>query len=282
VHLAARLGAQPFHRGVGPGQGGEDVFGLGGQRQPRLGEPDTATVRLGEHEPDLGAEDLQLLRDRGRGVGERCGHGGDRAAVGELAQHPQPLHVHGRIVRRPRPYGGRVRGWLRIVAGGVPAAAAIWLVALVVGPSGPTFALVSHLLAMAWISYAVAVRQPALTAGWFAVRSWEERAWHRAGTGPFRALLRAVGWERVITVQRRFDGSRAGLAELARQTRLSEFCHLVVAAASVAGMAVAAAFGDRSAVLWLGAATVAFHLYPVLLQRVLRARIVRLLTVKHN
>jgi hypothetical protein len=37
-----------------------------------------------------------------------------------------------------------------------------------------------------------------------------------------------------------------------------------------------------SAVLWLGVATVAFHLYPVLLQRVLRARIVRLMTVKQS
>ena len=173
-----------------------------------------------------------------------------------------------------------MRGWLRIGVGGVVAATAISLMAVVVGPSGPTFALVSHLLAMAWISVAVAVRQPALTAGWFTVRSWEERAWRRAGTGPFRALLRLVGWERVITGQRRFDGTRAGLVELARQTRLSEFCHLVVAGASAGGVAVAAMCGDVSAVLWLGAATVAFHLYPVLLQRVLRARIVRLLTVK--
>jgi len=175
-----------------------------------------------------------------------------------------------------------VRGWLRIVAGGVLAAVAIGLVTAVVGPSGPTFALVSHLLAMAWISFAVAVRQPALTARWFTVRSWEERAWRRAGTGPFRALLRAVGWERVITGQRRFDGTRAGLVELARQTRVSEFCHLVVAGASTVGVVVAAACGDLPAVLWLGAATIAFHLYPVLLQRVVRARIVRLLTVKQN
>jgi hypothetical protein len=174
-----------------------------------------------------------------------------------------------------------VRGWLRIVVGAVSAATAIGLVAVVVGPSGPTFALVSHLVAMAWISVAAAVRQPALTAGWFTVRSWEERVWRRAGTGPFRVLLRLVGWERVITVQRRFDGTRAGLAELARQTRVSEFCHVVVAGASAVGVAVAAWCGDVSAVLWLGAATVAFHLHPVLLQRVLRARIVRIMTVKH-
>jgi hypothetical protein len=175
-----------------------------------------------------------------------------------------------------------VRGWLRIVAGGVLTSAAIGSVAAVVGSSGPTFALVSHLLAMAWISFAVAVRQPALTAGWFTVRSWEERVWRRAGTGPFRSLLRVVGWERVITGQRRFDGTRAGLAELARQTRVSEFCHLVVAGGSGLGVVVAAVCGDLSAALWLGAATPAFHLHPVLLQRVVRGRIVRLVTMKQT
>ena len=175
-----------------------------------------------------------------------------------------------------------MRGWLQIVVAGVLTAAAIGLVAIVAGPSGPAFAVVSHLLAMAWVSVFVAVRQPALTARWFTVRSWEERAWRRAGTGPFRALLRSVGWERVITVQRRFDGTRAGLAELARQTRVSEFCHLVVAGASAAAVVVAAVCGDLPAVLWLGAATVAFHLHPVLLQRVVRARIVRLMTVKQH
>jgi hypothetical protein len=84
------------------------------------------------------------------------------------------------------------------------------LVAAAAGPSDPTFALLSHLLAMAWISCAVAVRQPALTARWFTVRGWEERVRRRVGTGPFRALLRVLGRERVISGQRRFDGTRAG------------------------------------------------------------------------
>lgn len=165
--------------------------------------------------------------------------------------------------------------------GGLAAAAAIGATGLLIGPSGPTFALVAHLLTMAWISAAVAAWQPALSARWFAVRPWEEGAWRRAGIGPFRALLRAVGWERVITAQRRFDGTRAGLAELARQTRVSEFCHLVVAALGGVAVAIAALCGDLPAVLWLGGTTVAFHLHPVLLQRALRARIVRLMTVKH-
>ncbi len=78
-----------------------------------------------------------------------------------------------------------------------------------------------------------------------------------------------------------FDGTRAGLAELARQTRVSEFCHLVVAALGGVAVAIAALCGDLPAVLWLGGTTVAFHLHPVLLQRALRARIVRLMTVKH-
>jgi hypothetical protein len=171
-----------------------------------------------------------------------------------------------------------VIAWL----GGLAAAAAIGAVALLVGPSGPTFALVAHLLAMAWISGVVGARQPALTAHWFDVRPWEERTWRRAGIGPFRAALRAVGWERVITAQRAFDGTRAGLGELARQTRVSEFCHLVVAGLGALAVVVAAVCGDVPAVLWLGGATLVSHLYPVLLQRALRARIVRLMTVKQD
>lgn len=166
--------------------------------------------------------------------------------------------------------------------GGLGAVAAITVVALLVGPSGPTFAVAGHLLAMAWISAVVGVRRPELAAGWFTVRPWEERAWNAMGAGALRALLRAVGWERVITAQRRFDGTRAGLAELARQTRLSEFCHLVVAALGALAVAVAAGCGDLSAALWLGGAAVVFHLHPVLLQRALRARIVRAMTVKQG
>jgi len=68
---------------------------------------------------------------------------------------------------------------------------------------------------MAWISVAVAVRQPALTAGWFTVRSWEERAWRRAGTGPFRALpgeLRAAFSNLETLLDRERDGEATLLA----------------------------------------------------------------------
>lgn len=94
-------------------------------------------------------------------------------------------------------------------------------------------------------------------------RALRVRAYHR--------LLRATGWERVVTRWRRFDGMRSGLADLDRHTRLSEATHLGGAAGGIL-LGARTPVGRRFGPVLLG---VAVHLHPVLLQRALRVKIVR-------
>lgn len=163
-----------------------------------------------------------------------------------------------------------------LTAGGLGVVAAGWLVAVVVGPSGPAFALVTHLSTTVWVGAVLDACHPALSSRWFTVRTWEPRLWRWLGVGGFRSALRGVGWERVVARRRGFDGTRAGLSGLDRHTRGSELCHLVVGAVGTVAVAVALACGDVPAALWLGCANLLFHPYPVLLQRALRERISRI------
>jgi hypothetical protein len=98
-HLPPRLRAQTLHGRFGPGQRREDALRLGDQRVSGVGEAQPAPRGLGERHADLLGERLELLGDRGRGERERGGDGGDRAAIGQLAQHPKPLYVHEAILK---------------------------------------------------------------------------------------------------------------------------------------------------------------------------------------
>ena len=56
-------------------------------------EPAAAAVALEQLHAGLALERGELLRDRGGGVAERVGGGGDRPARGELAQDAQAADV---------------------------------------------------------------------------------------------------------------------------------------------------------------------------------------------
>ena len=58
---------------------------------------DAAGVALEQHHPGLGLERCDLLGDGGLGVGERLGRGRERAAVGDLAQDPEPADVEHKL-----------------------------------------------------------------------------------------------------------------------------------------------------------------------------------------
>jgi hypothetical protein len=68
----------------------------------------------------------------------------------------------------------------------------------------------------------------------------------------------------------------ASLPAFDRQTRLSEFAHFVIAVLVTAISVAAAAFGAWDAAAWMFSLNFVLHVYPVLLQRALRARIQRL------
>ena len=168
------------------------------------------------------------------------------------------------------------RSALRLVLGAVAAAAVVGTAAAAFGVRGPAFAWIAHFMMMAWTSAVLQVVQPLLRSRWFHVRAWEPRVYRRLGVLQFGALLRRVGWERAMSPGRPFDGTRSSLPGLERRTRMSEFAHLVLGAVGTGMVGVAVAHHAWDAAAWLFAANVVLHAYPIMLQRVVRARLYRI------
>jgi hypothetical protein len=144
----------------------------------------------------------------------------------------------------------------------------------VLGWRGPAFAWVIHFALMAWASPSVTALWPDPRGRLLRVRPWEPALYRRIGAGWYGGVLRAVGWERLMASQRAFDGSRASLPALERQTRTAEVAHALLAVVGWVLVVVAAALTTWDAAGWLAAANIMFHCYPIMLQRMLRARLV--------
>jgi Glycosyl-4,4'-diaponeurosporenoate acyltransferase len=144
------------------------------------------------------------------------------------------------------------------------------------GVRGPAFAWITHFMMMAWTSAVLEVVQPLLRSRWFHVRDREPLVYRRLGVLQYGALLRRVGWERATSSGRSFDGTRSSLPDLERRTRTSEFAHVVLGAVGAGMVVVGLACHAWDAAAWLFAANVVLHAYPIMLQRVLRARLHRL------
>ena len=63
------------------------------ERAPRVGQADAAHAALDERRPGLALERGDLLRDGGLGERERLRGGGERAALGDLAQDSHAANV---------------------------------------------------------------------------------------------------------------------------------------------------------------------------------------------
>lgn len=74
-----------------------------------------------------------------------------------------------------------------------------------------------------------------------------------------------------------FDGRRASLAAYEQATREAEFSHLLLGGIGTGLVLAAAARRAWGAAGWLLGANLFFQVYPVLLQRTMRARVERLL-----
>jgi hypothetical protein len=166
-----------------------------------------------------------------------------------------------------------VRTVLPVTAGAGLVVVAGWVTGEVLGFRGPAFAWIAHFALMAWASPSVAALWPDPQWGFLRVRPWEPALYRRLGAGWYGRGLRAVGWERLMSSRRVFDGTRASLPALERQARTAEVAHTLLAIVGWVLVAVAAAFTAWDAVGWLTAANVVFHCYPVMLQRMLRARL---------
>ena len=79
--------------GLGVGQAGEDRVGVLDERAARVGQAHAARVALDERRARLALQGGDLLGDRGLGVGQRVGGGGERTAGGDLAQHAHSADI---------------------------------------------------------------------------------------------------------------------------------------------------------------------------------------------
>ncbi|WP_148058879.1 hypothetical protein [Bogoriella caseilytica] len=154
-----------------------------------------------------------------------------------------------------------------MAAGGV---AAGWVV---IGPTGPVFAAVTQGFLLAWAALGFPHRCEIPDWGWLRVRRWEPRLYAGVGVELFGTVLDLIGWNRVVTAERGFDGTRRGLGILDQHTRRSEIGHSAGMVISV-GLAIAAmVWGSWVGALWLVGLAMPVHLYPAWLQRLVRARI---------
>jgi hypothetical protein len=144
---------------------------------------------------------------------------------------------------------------------------------IVIGPTGFAFAWVFHCMLMFWVVVAWEARPTPLTSRWFRVRTWEATVYRAVGVRRYGRALDAIGWNARITRDRGFDRTRAGLRVLDRHTRRSEAGHLWCLLVTVVVAGVVAATDGWNGVGWLAGLAVLLHLYPVMLQRLLRTRI---------
>lgn len=139
---------------------------------------------------------------------------------------------------------------------------------------GPLLAVAWQVTLMWWALFVLWAVPLPLRADWFRVRAWEAPLYRRLGVHGFMLLLRAAGWERVRRGARGFTGARASLPRLERTTREAEFSHVLLAAVNLTLPAVTGMTRDTAA--WVLLTAVACHVYPVMLQRTLRARLQQL------
>ncbi|GAB3689454.1 glycosyl-4,4'-diaponeurosporenoate acyltransferase CrtO family protein [Nocardiopsis oceani] len=167
----------------------------------------------------------------------------------------------------------RARAAMVSVAAAGSTAAAVAAAWIMIGPTGFVFAWIAHFVLMAGVSVALDARSRPLEHPWFRVRRWEVPLYGRLGARLYGRALDAVGWNRVVERGRGFDGTRAGLTGLDQHTRSSEAGHLLCLVVASVLAAAAVSMGSWAGALWLVGLGVLLHVYPVMLQRLLRVRI---------
>lgn len=171
----------------------------------------------------------------------------------------------------------RTLRWLGVLLVVLLACAAIAFFARTAGVRNGFFALELHFVLMAAADAINRLLRPRLDSARFVVSAAEIRMYRRLGVRAFMRALRAIGWTALVRNRKVFDGTRHTLAAYERATRESENAHLWLFAVSLLPIGWMLVHGWWDAVLWTGAMSILFHAYPVLLQRVQRARLAALL-----
>jgi hypothetical protein len=116
-----------------------------------------------------------------------------------------------------------------------------------------------------------------LSSAYYAEKEWERRGkiYEQLGINAFRKLLVWTGWEKLNKKSNPVEKDTAALMNLHYQTKKAELGHVVVLIIVLGfNVFVAFKFGVLKS-LWLLILNVLLNLYPILLQRYNRPRIVR-------
>lgn len=155
--------------------------------------------------------------------------------------------------------------------------AAILFLDRLLGIRSPAFAFTMHFALMTGAVFVDKLVAPRLDSPRFYVSPREIRIYRRLGVVAFMRILQRIGWQRAMRDPAVFDGTRRTLASYERATRHGENAHAWLFVIALAPTAWALAHGWWDAGFWILSMNVAFHLYPVMLQRTQRARLVALL-----
>jgi hypothetical protein len=156
-------------------------------------------------------------------------------------------------------------------------AASILFLDRLLGIRSPAFAFTMHFVLMAGAVYVDKLLAPRLDSPRFEVSARELRLYRRLGVVAFMRILQRIGWHRAMRDPTVFDGTRRTLSSYERATRHGENAHAWLFVIALAPTAWALAHGWWDAAFWIFSMSVAFHLYPVMLQRTQRARLLELL-----
>lgn len=172
---------------------------------------------------------------------------------------------------------GKAVRWLGVLGiVGLTVAAGVLLERLV-GFRSPAFAFTLHFVLMTAAVYLDILLAPKLTSPRFDVSARELRIYRRLGVVGFMRLLQRIGWQKAMRDPKVFDGTRRTLASYERATRHGENAHAWLFAIVLAPTAWAIAHGWWDAAFWLSSMSVVLHVYPVMLQRTQRARLLALI-----
>jgi hypothetical protein len=139
------------------------------------------------------------------------------------------------------------------------------------------FAWALNFLLMFFVSINIELHKSPLTSSYFDAKPWEKKGkiYEHVGIDFFRKILVLIGWEKLNKKNNPIEKNTQALNHFLHQTKKSELGHLLIFII-VMGMTVfvAITMGAKSA-LWLLLLNVVLNLYPVLLQRYNRPRLVR-------
>lgn len=142
-----------------------------------------------------------------------------------------------------------------------------------IGPDHLIFALVAQ-CAILFMALLVGPSLVDVGRSRYQVRSAEPRIYRLLGVELLRRVLDVAGWNRIIKQMREREDGRSGLSNFLRGTEKSETGHLLGLAATLLLVITAAATAHPQGSVQLLLIGLLLHGYPVMIQRIVRFKII--------